>query len=192
MPVLPLRIWPDPALTSRAAPVTEFNEAVKRLVGDLFATMYDEAGIGLAANQVGVLQRVLVVDLDPKRERDQDPEVDAELRADNFEGPVALINPRIVASSGKIKWEEGCLSVPGISEVVERKAEVTVEALDPDGKPVTVRASGLFAVCLQHEMDHLDGRVFVEYLSQLKRDVIRRKMVRQYGEPGATKKRAAG
>ena len=125
MPVRTVRIWPDPALTTVAEPVTTFDAALRSLVDDLFATMREEDGLGLAANQVGVLQRVMVVDLDGSNARATDPDVDAELREENFAGPVALVNPVIVARSGKVRGEEGCLSVPGVFAAVERSAEVT-------------------------------------------------------------------
>lgn len=194
MPARTVRIWPDPVLTTPAKPVTIFDAALATLVEDMFVTMGEENGIGLAANQIGELQRVFVVDLDRGNERASDPELDGELREDNFTGPLALVNPVIVARSGKLRWEEACLSVPDVSAVLERSAEVTVEAQTVTGAPLRVTARGLFAVCLQHELDHLDGKVFVDYLSQLKRDVIRRKMVRHYGSdtPRGNARRKAG
>jgi peptide deformylase len=178
MSVLPIRIWPDPALSTRAKPVDTFTAATRTLVADLFDTMYAESGIGLAANQVGVLQQVLVLDLDPSKQADKDEAVREELAEWLYTRPLALINPKIVSAEGEIVWDEGCLSVPGITDSVKRKEHIVVEALDAEGKPQRIEARGLFAVCIQHEMDHLAGKVFVEYLSKLKRDVIRRKMVR--------------
>lgn len=195
MPARPVRIWPDPVLTTRSEAVTTFDAALATLVDDMFATLGEEEGVGLAANQVGVLQRVLVVDLDRDNGRRDDPELDEELRADNFEGPLALVNPVIVARRGKLRWEEACLSVPGVSAVLERSAEVTLEAQTITGAPLRVVARGLFAICLQHELDHLDGKVFVDYLSELRRDVIRRKMARHHGvgaRASGAKKRKAG
>src|SRR5690606_1011188 len=125
-----------------------------------------------------VHKRVLVIDLDPHGEAAKDAEVAADLASWGFKGPVALINPEIVAAEGEILWQEGCLSVPGINEEVKRKERVKVRALDRDGQPFEIDAAGLFAVASQHEMDHLRGKVFVEYLSKLKRDVIKRKMER--------------
>jgi peptide deformylase len=177
-----VRIWPDPVLKQKANPVAEVNDDVRSLVRDLWDTMYHENGIGLAANQVAVLQRVLVIDLDPRGESQADDEFAEELAAWGFTAPTAFINPRIVSGDGSIVFEEGCLSVPGISEEVTRKAHVVVEALNEKGEPFRLEARGLFAVAIQHENDHLDGKVFVEYLSKLKRDIIRRKMERLIAE----------
>ena len=187
MAVRPVLIWPDPTLARRAQEVTAFDASVATLVADLFDTMYAEDGVGLAANQVGDLRRVLVLDLDPKKYATKEPEIAEELRATGWRGPLALVNPVIEAASGNIVWEEGCLSVPGITDRVRRKAEIRVAAVDAQGRPQTHTCRGLFAVAVQHEMDHLDGRVFVEYLSPLKRDVIRGKMrnLRQAGHDAA-------
>jgi peptide deformylase len=174
----PVLIWPDPILSQKALPVSRVTVATRALVADLFDTMYVENGIGLAANQIGVLQRVLVIDLDPKHQAAEDPELQADLERWNYSGPRAFINPEILAAEGDIVWEEGCLSVPGITDDVRRKERITVRALDHDGNSETLEISGLYAVALQHELDHLNGKVFVEYLSRLKRDGIRRKMVR--------------
>jgi len=178
MAVRNIRIWPDPALKEIAVPVATVDEPIRSLIADLFETMYDSNGVGLAATQVAVNLRVLVIDLDPHGEGKKDPEVQGDLDACGFLGPTAFVNPEILRAEGEILWEEGCLSVPGITEKVKRHEHVVVRALDRDGKPFEVEARGLFAVALQHEMDHLKGRVFVEYLSKLKRDVIRRKMER--------------
>lgn len=174
----PVLIWPEPALTTPAEPVAAFDAQTRALVSDMFETMYAEKGIGLAANQIGVLQQVLVIDLDPSQQAKKDEEVRKELQEWNYTQPLAVINPRLVAGDGQIVWDEGCLSLPGITETIKRKANVTVQAYDVDGQPITIEARGLFAVCLQHEMDHLAGKMFVDYLSKLKRDVIRRKMQR--------------
>jgi len=182
MAVRKIRIWPDPALKQTARPVANVDGAIKALVDDMFETMYKASGIGLAATQLGVAERVIVIDLDPKGRSKEDEEVRRDLRAGGFAGPIALINPTIVKGEGEIIWEEGCLSVPGINEDVKRKASVRVKAIGVDGNEFHLDASGLFAVCLQHETDHLNGRVFVDYLSKLKRDVIRRKMVRLIDE----------
>ena len=178
MAVRKIRIWPDPALKAKASPVTEVTGDTKRLVDDMFETMYKSNGIGLAATQVAVAERIVTIDLDPKGHAKTDEEVKRELDEWGFKGPTAFINPEIVKGEGEIVWEEGCLSVPGINEEVKRKEHVIVRAIGVDGNPFEVEAHGLFAVCLQHETDHLNGRVFVEYLSKLKRDVIRRKMER--------------
>jgi peptide deformylase len=173
-----IRIWPDPALKEVAKPVARVDDEIRTLITDLFETMYSANGVGLASTQVAVPKRVLVIDLDPHGEAKKDPELKEEMASWGFTAPTAFINPEIIAHEGEILWEEGCLSVPGITEQVKRHEKVTCRALDKDGKPFEVQASGLFAVALQHEIDHLDGRVFVEYLSKLKRDVIKRKMER--------------
>jgi len=178
MAVRTVRIWPDPALKEIALPVEKVTDEVRALVRDLWDTMYQENGIGLAATQIGVTQRVLVIDLDPRGESQADEELAEELAEWGFTGPTAFINPNIVSGDGTIVFEEGCLSVPGINEEVTRKDHVVVEALNDKGEPFRVEAHGLFAVAVQHETDHLDGKVFVDYLSKLKRDVIRRKMER--------------
>lgn len=176
-------IWPNPALSQRAKPVGPNDTSLPTLVRDLFDTMYANDGIGLAATQVGDMRRVLVLDLDASGQAKRDPEVRAELASWGWAGPIALINPEIVAASGDIVWEEGCLSVPGVLDGVRRKAHIEVRAQDARGAPLHFHADGLYAVAVQHELDHLNGRVFVEYLSKLKRDVIRRKMQHLMPEP---------
>jgi len=177
-----IRIWPDPELNVVATPVAEVTDESRQLIDDLFQTMYDANGIGLAATQVAVHQRVLVIDLDPHGERERDDEVRDELEAWGFPGATAFINPEIIHSEGDIIWEEGCLSVPGVTDKVKRRERIRVRALDRTGQPFELDADGLFAVAIQHEMDHLQGKVFVEYLSKLKRDVIKRKMNRLKAE----------
>lgn len=163
MAILPILCYPHPRLHTVAQPVAAVDEQVRALVSDMLATMYDANGIGLAATQVDVHQRVLVVDV--SEERDQ---------------PLVVINPEIVwASDDKQVNEEGCLSVPGIYDGVERALAVHVRALDMQGQSHTIEAEGLLAVCLQHEMDHLLGKVFVEYLSPLKRNRIKGKLLKQ-------------
>lgn len=182
MSVRKIRIWPDPALKEKARAVTEVDGSIKTLVDDMFETMYKANGVGLAATQLAVPQRVIVIDLDPRGQGKTDAEVQQELESWGFKGPTAFINPQIVHSEGQIVWEEGCLSVPGITDEVKRKEHVVVRAVGVDGNEIELEAHGLFAVAIQHESDHLDGRVFVEYLSKLKRDVIRRKMERLMAE----------
>ena len=176
MALRPIRIWPDPGLSALAKPVARVDDDTRRLLTDMFDTMYDSKGVGLAANQVGANNRVIVIDLDPKENAKRKDEVRAELISWGYSGPVGLVNPQIIEAEGSIVWDEGCISVPGVVDRVRRKERVVVKGLDRKGHEVTLRASGLFAVCLQHEIDHLNGKVFVEYLSKLKRDVIRRKM----------------
>lgn len=156
-------IWPDPRLKDKAKPIPAVDAGIRKLIDDLFETMYAAEGVGLAAPQVGVLQRVLVVDTSPRQEGAK---------------PLALVNPEIVRREGTMVFSEGCLSIPGESEEVERAARVSVRALDRDGKPLTVEADGLLAVALQHEIDHLEGTLFVDYLSALKRELIRKRMKR--------------
>lgn len=163
MAILPILCYPNPRLHKVAQPVSIVDGRVRALVSDMLATMYDAHGIGLAATQVDVHERVVVVDV--SEERDQ---------------PLVVINPEIVwASDEKQVNEEGCLSVPGIYDGVERSLAVHVRALDADGQARTIKAEGLLAVCLQHEMDHLLGKVFVEYLSPLKRNRIKSKLLKQ-------------
>ena len=160
---LPILRYPDPRLHTVARPVAVVDERVRRLVDDLLETMYGADGVGLAATQVDVHERVIVMDTSEQHNR-----------------PLVLINPEIVKRSTETAVnEEGCLSVPLIYDRVERAARVTVRALGRDGQPFELDAEGLTAVCVQHEMDHLLGKVFVEYLSPLKRDRIRTKMLKK-------------
>ena len=154
--------YPDPRLHKIAAPVAEVNDYIRRLVADLAETMYAAPGVGLAATQVDVHKQVIVIDTSETRDQ-----------------LLTLINPEIVAAMGESDCEEGCLSVPGIYEKVARAEHIVVRALGLDGQSFTMDADGLLAVCIQHEMDHLKGRVFVEYLSRLKQNRIRAKMLKQ-------------
>lgn len=166
MAILPILCYPDPRLHKVALPVQAVDARIQSLVSDMLATMYDAQGIGLAATQVDVHERVVVIDT--SEERDQ---------------PLVLINPEIVwASAEKVVGDEGCLSVPGIYDGVERSSAVHVRALDEKGVARTIEAEGLLAVCMQHEMDHLLGKVFVDYLSPLKRNRIKTKMLKQQRE----------
>lgn len=162
MALLPILRYPDPRLHTVAKPVKAVDARIQGLVSDMLATMYDAEGIGLAATQVDVHERLIVIDVSEERNQ-----------------PLVLINPEIVwASPEKQVNDEGCLSVPGIYDGVERSTSVKVTALDGEGKSRTVEAEGLLAVCIQHEMDHLLGKVFVEYLSPLKRNRIKTKMLK--------------
>ena len=164
MAILPILCYPDPRLHKVAQPVTAVDERVRAIVDDMFATMYDAHGIGLAATQVDVHERIVVIDVSEERDT-----------------PLVLINPEITwASAEKQVGDEGCLSVPGIYDGVERSTAVHVRALDRDGQPRVIEAEGLLAVCIQHEMDHLMGKVFVEYLSPLKRGRIKTKLLKQH------------
>lgn len=151
--------FPDPRLRTVARPIDAVDDSVHKLVDDMLETMYAAHGIGLAATQVNRRERVLVMDLSETRDQ-----------------PQVLINPEITAREGTQVCEEGCLSVPGEYAEVERAEHIRVSALDRDGNPVEFDANGLLAVCIQHEIDHLDGRVFVDYLSPLKRRMIEKRM----------------
>ncbi len=162
MAILPILCYPDPRLHKIAVPVRSVDARIETLVSDMLATMYDANGIGLAATQVDVHERVVVIDV--SEERDQ---------------PLVLVNPELVwTSADKHLNEEGCLSVPGIYDGVERFDAVHVQAMDARGQTRVIEADGLLAVCVQHEMDHLLGKVFVEYLSPLKRNRIKTKLVK--------------
>ena len=176
MAVRKIRIWPDPALSEVAKPVETVDDEIRALVDDMFETMYEANGVGLAATQIAVPHRVLVIDLDPSKDAAEHPEVQAELDAFLFKGAQEFINPEIVAREGSIVWDEGCLSVPGYTDKVKRAEKIEIEALDRNGEKFRLEAAGLYAVALQHEIDHLDGKVFVQYLSRLKRDSVKRKM----------------
>jgi peptide deformylase len=159
---LPILEFPDPRLRTRAAAVTEVNDDLRRLIDDMFDTMYAAPGIGLAATQVDVHKRLLVIDISETRDHQ-----------------LALINPEIIAREGVEETEEGCLSVPGIYDKVSRAEKIRVRALDRNGKKIEIDADGLLAVCIQHEMDHLEGKLFVDYLSELKRTRIRKKLEKE-------------
>lgn len=162
MALLNILRYPDARLHKTAAPVTVFDEALKRLVQDMAQTMYAAPGVGLAATQVDVHKQVIVVDVSERQD-----------------SLVVLVNPEIVEASGISDIEEGCLSVPGVYDIVERAERVKVRAYDQNGNPFTLEAQGLLAVCIQHEMDHLRGKVFVEHLSQLKQQRVRAKLAKQ-------------
>ena len=157
--------YPDPRLHTVAKPVQDVNNDIRKLITDMAETMYAAPGIGLAATQVDKHIQLLLVDTSKEQNNLQ-----------------VFINPKIVAKTGEQEYEEGCLSVPGIYETVIRAEKITVEALDANGKKFKLNAEGLLAVCIQHEMDHLLGKVFVEYLSPLKRNRIRAKMVKHNRE----------
>lgn len=166
MAILPILCYPDPRLHTVARPVQAVDERIRGLLRDMLETMYQAEGIGLAATQVDVHERLLVMDT-----------------SDTQEQPLVLINPQLVWNSAeKHLGDEGCLSVPGVYEPVERFDAVHVRALDAQGQPRTIEADGLLAVCIQHEMDHLMGKVFVQYLSPLKRSRIRTRMLKQQRE----------
>lgn len=169
MALLPILCYPDPKLHTVAKPVTAVDTRIKTLIADMFETMYDAKGIGLAATQVNVHARLIVMDISEGRDV-----------------PLVLINPKILWASPEMHLnEEGCLSVPGIYDGVKRHDAVKVEALDGEGQTHLIEADGLLAVCIQHEMDHLMGKVFVEYLSPLKRNRIKAKLIKAQREDRA-------
>lgn len=176
-----LRIWPDESLTTPTQAVGRIDADIRSLIADLFDTMHAERGIGLAANQVGINLSVVVVDLDADGAATTDRELRRELASWGYTGPLALINPKIVRRAGDITWEEGCLSVPGILGKVTRSARIEVAYHDAQGRKRTLEAKDLFAVCIQHELDHLAGRVFVEYLPQNAQAAARRSLMRKAG-----------
>jgi peptide deformylase len=154
--------FPDTRLRTKAKPVKQVDHVIRKLVDDMFETVYDAPGIGLAATQVNIHKQVIVIDVTEAQKQ-----------------PLCLINPKIINTEGKITTEEGCLSVPGIFEKVERAERITVQALDQKGDSFTLTAEGLLAVCIQHEIDHLLGKLFVDYLSSLKRQRIQKKLVKK-------------
>ena len=170
MALLPILQYPDPRLHTVAQPVAQVDERIRQLVDDMLETMYEAKGVGLAATQINVHERVVVIDTSEERN-----------------DPLVLINPEIIwASDEMIVWEEGCLSVPTIYDKVDRHAKVRVRALNRDGETYEFEGEELLAACVQHELDHLAGKVFVEYLSPLKRNRIKTKLVkRQREEQGA-------
>jgi len=162
MAILNILRYPDARLHKLALPVTVFDETLRLLVREMTETMYAAPGVGLAATQVDVHRQIIVVDVSERRD-----------------SPLVLVNPAVVEASGVSDIEEGCLSVPGVYETVERSERVRVRAYDQHGKSFTLEAQGLLSVCIQHEMDHLRGKVFVEYLSPLKQQRIRGKLAKQ-------------
>jgi peptide deformylase len=162
MALLPILEFPDPRLRTVASPIAQVDSAIRTLIDNMFETMYEAPGIGLAATQVNVHQQLLVLDISEEHNQ-----------------PLVFINPEILRFEGSQTYQEGCLSVPGIFADVKRHNQITVRALDRDGKTFELNADGLLAVCIQHEMDHLAGKVFVDYLSPLKRELVRKKLAKQ-------------
>lgn len=162
MAKLPILEYPDPRLRIRAEPVTKVDAQIRQLVDDLLETMYSAAGIGLAATQVDRHVRVLVIDISEARNE-----------------PHCLINPEIIAADGRTNSDEGCLSVPEYYDAVERADRIRVRALDRDGETIEFDAEGVLAICIQHEMDHLEGKLFVDYLSEMKRERLKKKYLKK-------------
>jgi peptide deformylase len=154
--------YPDPRLRKKAATVTSVDDALRQLADNMLETMYASKGVGLAATQVDVHKRLIVLDVSEERNR-----------------PLVLINPELLQAEGSAPAEEGCLSLPGIYDKLSRATHIRVRALGRDGKPFEMDADGLLAVCIQHEMDHLEGKLFVDYLSELKRELIRRRLAKE-------------
>jgi peptide deformylase len=169
MAILNILHFPDPRLRTVAKPVERVDDAVRRLLDDMLETMYAAPGIGLAATQVNVDKRIVVIDISVEKNQ-----------------PLYLINPEILELDGVEEMEEGCLSVPGVYESVQRADRVRIRSLGRDGEPFERQADGLLAVCIQHEIDHLDGKLFVDYLSQLKRTRIRKKLEKEQRQGGGT------
>jgi peptide deformylase len=161
MALLKILEYPDPRLRTRAVPVEAVDDEIRRLIDDMLETMYAAPGVGLAATQVDIHKRLLVVDVSEIKDR-----------------PLCLINPEIVEKDGVEVSEEGCLSVPGVTELVERAEHIKVRALDRNGDAFELETKGLLAVCIQHEVDHLEGKLFVDYLSELKRQRIKKKLIK--------------
>jgi peptide deformylase len=168
MALLKILEYPDPRLRTRAVPVEAVDDEIRRLIDDMLETMYAAPGVGLAATQVDIHKRLLVVDVSETKDR-----------------PLCLINPEIVEKDGVEISEEGCLSVPGVTELVERAEHIKVRALDRNGDAFELETKDLLAVCIQHEVDHLEGKLFVDYLSELKRQRIKKKLIK-------SKKRGSG
>ncbi len=170
MALLNICIYPDPVLREKAKPIEKVDGKVRKLIDDMAETMYNAPGIGLAANQVGRPVQLIVVDL----QREDDPH-----------GLIVLVNPQIVQAEGHIVWEEGCLSVPDFFSPVQRHEKIVVRGLNAEGKPLEIQADGLLAVALQHEIDHLNGRLFIDYLNPIKKDIFKRKWKKRALEASA-------
>ncbi len=156
--------FPDPRLRNHAKPVNVVDDRVRQIVDDMFETMYDAPGVGLAATQVNIHEQIIVIDVSEEQNQ-----------------PLVFINPEISINGGELhEYDEGCLSVPGFYETVERPAHITVKALDRNGEPFELQPDGLLAVCVQHEIDHLNGKLFVDYISPVKRQRIRKKLEKQH------------
>lgn len=157
--------FPDPRLRTKAKPVTNVDDKIRKLTDDMLETMYDAPGIGLAATQVNVHQRIVVIDVSEEKD-----------------SPLVLINPEFEVLDGEQEYDEGCLSVPGYYETVTRAEKIRLKALNRDGEPYEMECDGLLSVCIQHELDHLDGKLFVDHISKLKRERIRKKLVKDQKE----------
>ena len=183
MALRPILTFPDPRLREVSQTVTTFDADIKKLSEDLIETMYDAKGIGLAAAQIGELKRMLVIDTRPRDEEGRRYKYDDMSDLEKaVQQPLIMINPKIVDGEGKTTFDEGCLSVPGYYETVERFNRVTIKAQDVNGKEFTVETDGLLAICMQHEMDHLEGTLFIDHLSFLKSKRIK-DQIKKHGYP---------
>lgn len=171
MTLLTILHHPDPRLRKKATPVKEVTPALQRILDDMLETMYAAPGIGLAATQVNIHQRMIVIDI-----------------SENKDQPLCIINPEILHKEGSMEYEEGCLSVPEYYDKVTRAERIKVRFLNREGKPVELEAEGLLAICIQHEMDHLEGKLFVDYLSTLKQQRVRKKLEKLAKQPASTAK----
>jgi len=162
MAILDILEFPDPRLRTKAKPVTKVDNNIRKLTDDMLETMYHAPGIGLAASQVNVHQRIVVIDVSEEKNQ-----------------PLVLINPEFEVISGEQDFDEGCLSVPGYYETVTRAEKIRLKALNRDGQPFEMECDGILSVCVQHELDHLDGKLFVDHISKLKRERIRKKLVKE-------------
>jgi len=173
MAILDILHFPDERLRRKAKTVAQVDDRVRQLIDDMFETMYEAPGIGLAAVQVNIFERVIVVDISEDRTQ-----------------PLALVNPEITRLDGVEEMDEGCLSVPGIFEKVKRADAITLTAMNRDGEQIEMDADGLLAVCIQHEIDHLDGKLFIDYLSELKRQRIRKKLAKHQVSAASASRKA--
>ena len=176
MALLPILHHPDPRLREKAKPVTRFDAALKQLVTDMFETMYAAPGVGLAATQVGIAQRVAVMDCS---------------REENRREPIVMVNPEILEQSDPEEVDEGCLSVPGVSDTLKRFRRVEARAQDASGQAFEIEADGLMAQCIQHEIDHLDGKLYIDRLSSLKRERLLKRLREERDAAGADKSASA-
>jgi peptide deformylase len=185
MALLEVLKYPDPRLAKRADEVIGVDGGVdgeiKKLVSDMVDTMYFEKGVGLAATQVGSDKRVIVLDVPEARRQERHGDITEDKGHKKGGNLIVLVNPVLVEASGELKYEEGCLSVPGVTSEVKRASSLVVRGLDLEGIELEIRAEGLLAVAIQHEMDHIDGKLFIDRLSRIKRDIIKRKLKKSVG-----------
>lgn len=172
MAVMPIVLYPDQRLREPCEPVTAVDDRIRSLLSDMAETMYAAPGIGLAAPQVGLTERIIVVDLGSRDDNAPEGEVLPPSRL------YKIVNPEILKKDGTIDWEEGCLSIPGIYETVKRASSITLGGLDENGDSIEIEAEGLLAVCFQHEVDHLNGVLFIDHLSRLKREMMKKKLAK--------------